>query len=83
MRKSSQLGDIQEMANLLEIRKNSHQHTALLLGARAGQLFRSVRFYEELQFFSNRNFHRLSRIKQFKECYTILTSGKFRPVKLL
>lgn len=77
MRKSSQLGDIQEMANLLEIRKNSHQHTTLLLGARAGQLFRSARFYEELQFFSNRNFHRLSRIKQFKECYAILTSGKF------
>jgi hypothetical protein len=69
--------DIEEMAELLKIRKNSHHPTVLLLGARAGRLFRSERFYEDLQFFSNVNFHGLPRIKQFKECYTILTSGKF------
>lgn len=69
--------DIEEMAKLLKIRKNSQHPTVLLLGARAGRLFRSEQFYEALQFFSNVNFHGLPRIKQFKECYTILTSGKF------
>src|SRR5579859_2423022 len=69
--------DIEEMAKLLKIRKNSHHPTVLLLGARAGRLFRSEQFYEDLQFFSNVNFHGLPRIKQFKECYTILTSSKF------
>ena len=73
MRKSSRLG-IQEMANLLEMRKRNHQHTVLLLGARAGQLFRSSLFYENLLPFSKRNFHQLSRIKQFQECYSILTN---------
>src|SRR5215472_936381 len=65
------------MAKLLKIRKDSHHPTVLLLGARAGRLFRSEQFYEDLQFFSNVNFHGLPRIKQFTECYTILTSDKF------
>lgn len=62
------------MANLLAIRKKNHQHTVLLLGARAGQLFRSAHFYGQLQLVSKRNFHQLSRIKQFQECYSILAN---------
>ena len=72
MRKSSQLG-IQKMADLLELRKKNHQHTVLLLGSRAGQLFRSTLFYDKILPYSKRNFHQLSRIKQFQECYSILT----------
>jgi|SRR5436305_4841640 len=73
MRKISRLG-IQDMANLLTMRKKNHQHTVLLLGARAGQLFRSADFYDNLRQVSKRNFHQLSRIKQFHECYSILTN---------
>jgi hypothetical protein len=75
MRKSSRSGDIQEMASLLEMRKKNHQHTVLLLGARAGQLYRSTDFYDNLLRYSKRNFHLLPRIRQFQECYSILTSN--------
>jgi hypothetical protein len=81
MRESSQLG-IEQMANLLAVRKNSHQPTVLLLGARAGRLFRSAPFYNNLQLFSNRNFQELSSGEQFQECYTILTSNKFSETDL-
>jgi hypothetical protein len=76
MHEHSQLG-IREMANLLEVRKDSHHPTVLLLGARAGRLFRSTRFYDNLQLFSNRNFQELPLITKFQECYAILTSDKF------
>src|SRR5262249_23362690 len=36
--------------------------------------FRSTLLYENLLPFSKRNFHQLSRIKQFQECYSILTN---------
>jgi hypothetical protein len=73
MPKSSRL-DIQDMANLLEMRKNNNHPTVLLLGARAGRLFHSMHFSETLLPFSKRDFHQLSRIKQFQECYSILTN---------
>jgi len=76
MRERSQLG-IREMANLLEVRKDSHHPTVLLLGTRAGRLFRSTHFYNNLQLFSNRNFQEIPLISQFQECYAILTSDKF------
>lgn len=81
MRKSSQLG-IEQMAKRLEMRKKNNEYTTLLLGARAGQLFRSADFYNNLQLFSNLHFHRLPRFKQFKEVHTILTSGKLSETDL-
>jgi hypothetical protein len=53
--------DIQKIANLLEMRKESNHSTVLLLGSRAGKLFRSTVLYEILQPFSRRNFDELSR----------------------
>ena len=76
MGESSQLG-IEQMAHLLTVRKESHEPTVLLLGTRAGRLFRSAPFYNNLQPFSNRNFQELSPITKFQECYSLLTSDKF------
>jgi hypothetical protein len=81
MRDIIQFG-IQEMADRLEMRKKSNHHTVLLLGTRAGRLFHSTHIYESLQKLSSRNFHQLSRIQQFQECYTLLTSDKFSETDL-
>jgi len=69
--------DVKELAKRLKLRKEHNNHTVLLSGARTGALFRSERFYESLQQFSNRDFSGLSRLEQFAECYTILTNGSF------
>jgi len=73
---------IQEMADMLEIRKKNNHPTVLLLGTRAGRLFRSAHVYESLQKLSSRNFHQLSRILQFQECHTLLMSDKFSEADL-
>lgn len=65
--------DVKELAKRLKLRKEHHNHTALLLGARTGALFRSEHFYESLQQFSYLGFNGLSHLKQFAECYSILT----------
>jgi nucleoside phosphorylase len=72
MHESSQFG-IHEMVDLLDLEKNNRQKV-LLLGSRAGQLFRSAHFYNHLQPFSKRNFYQLSLIERFQECHSILTS---------
>lgn len=69
--------DAKELAKRLKFRKERNDHTVLLLGARAGALFRSEHFYESLQQFSNRGFSGLSRLEQFAECYSILTKASF------
>jgi hypothetical protein len=69
--------DIEEMAKRLEMRQGNNHHTTLLLGARAGELFRSEHFYSSLQQFSNRDFSKLSRPERFGECYRILTQTPF------
>jgi ssDNA-specific exonuclease RecJ len=69
--------DIEELAGLLDLRKVNDQPTVLLLGARAGGLFRNRRIYDNLERFSHRDFRTLSRIEQFSECYTILTRRQF------
>jgi len=69
--------DMNEMARLLKMRKMNNHHTVLLLGARAGGLFRSEHFYDSLQQFSNRDFNELSLSERFGECYSILTKNLF------
>jgi hypothetical protein len=64
--------ELREIAKLLQRRKQLHHHTVLVLGARAGGLFRSNYFYEILQLFSDHTNKDLSRIEQFGECYPIL-----------
>jgi hypothetical protein len=75
--REQQQWDIEELAKLLELRKVNGQPTVLLLGMRAGELFRSKHFYESLRRFSHRDFSNLSRIEQFRECYAILTKNPF------
>jgi hypothetical protein len=75
--REQQQWDIEELAKLLKLRKGNGQPTVLLLGARAGELFRNRYFYESLRGFSHRDFNNLSRIEQFCECYTILTKNPF------
>jgi hypothetical protein len=74
--------NIQEMADMLEMRKKNNHPTVLLLGTRGGRLFHSTHVYESLQKLSSRNFHQLSRILQFQECYALLTSDKFSEADL-
>src|SRR5690349_1206714 len=69
--------DAKELAKRLKFRKERNDHTVLLLGARAGALFRSEYFYESLQQFSNRDFNGLSLLERFAECYSILTKVSF------
>src|SRR5579859_4383721 len=74
--------DINEMARLLETRKMNNHPTVLLLGTRAGGLFRSAHFYGSLHQFSNRDFYKLSRAEQFGECYFILTKYLFSEIDI-
>ncbi len=55
----------------------NNQSTVLLLGARAGRLFRSEHFYDSLQKFSDHDFSHLSRAEQFGECYSLLRQNRF------
>lgn len=63
---------IQKMAQLLKVRKHTHGHTVLFLGARTGGLFRSQFFYNSLQDFSLRDFSKLNGFERFEECYHVL-----------
>jgi hypothetical protein len=62
---------IQEVAKRLEMRKQN-QSTVLVLGSRAGSLFRSQSFYTILGYFSSHPSSELSRSEAFEECYRIL-----------
>jgi len=64
--------DVIEIARLLEARKANNSNTVLLLGARAGGLIRSSRFYEILQAFSPYTLDMFSHRKQFDQCYNLL-----------
>lgn len=69
--------DVHEISLLLETRRKNRQTTVLLLGSRAGALFRSPQFYENLEKYSDRHFHPLSLLERFQECYTILAGHHF------
>src|SRR5207249_1828250 len=49
--------------------------TVLILGARAGGFFRSQNFYNTMKVFGNPSFSQLPRVKQFSECYKLLTAS--------
>jgi hypothetical protein len=65
--------DIPDMAGILQLRKSLHRGTTLVLGSRAGGLFRSEKLYATLKFFDNTGFGNLPPLKQFGECYHLLT----------
>src|SRR5947209_5906961 len=64
--------DVKAMADLLDTRRKHGKRTLLFLGARAGGLYRSYAFYDSLKTFSKLNFAKMSRPKQFEECYELL-----------
>ncbi|SRR5579884_805558 len=63
---------IEELAKDLAERTNRNQQPALILGSRAGGLFRSNEFYEDMRGYSMRNFAELSLREQFSEAFDIL-----------
>lgn len=70
--------DAAKIATLLEARKRNHHRTVLLLGARAGGLFRNQEFSSMIQTFGSSDFNNLSKLDQFGKCYHILLNpGNF------
>ena len=64
--------DITELAGILEDRKSNSQRIAVIIGSRAGALFHSEEFYDELKAYSTRNFADMDERSRFYECYSIL-----------
>ncbi|GCE31405.1 hypothetical protein KDA_68890 [Dictyobacter alpinus] len=69
--------DSKEMAKWLDIRKNNGNPTTLLLGSRAGALFRSDHFYTSMQSMDHPIFNQLSMLKKFSQCYNLLKKLPF------
>jgi hypothetical protein len=65
--------DIAHIVDILRVRKNNLNSTILILGSRAGGLFRSKKLYETLKLFGEPSFNNLPPIRQFGECYRLLT----------
>lgn len=73
--------DISQMATILKMRHNNTP-TTLLLGAKAGKLFKNQSLYEKLRPFNPSGqtaFDALSPEKQFQECYRILEKLPLSP----
>jgi hypothetical protein len=68
--------EIEHLARELENRKHEKLKTALVLGSRAGALFRSQKFYEDITYLSPKNLTMLSVTEQFSEAYSILKVEK-------
>jgi hypothetical protein len=64
--------DIPEIADILAEKKSNSQRIALIIGSRAGALFRSGEFYDDLNAYSARNFADMDERTRFYECYSLL-----------
>src|SRR5579859_4544648 len=64
--------DVTELAEVLEERKSNSQRIAVIIGSRAGALFRSADFYEELKAYSTRSLADMDERTRFCECHSIL-----------
>lgn len=60
------------MGEWLELRRRNNQQTILLLGSRAGALYRSLPFYNYCQQYTPHNLQAHSPIWSFRECYKVL-----------
>lgn len=70
--------DILYMAQHLRTRLENRHGTILVLGSRAGSLFRSTYLYETLKQYADPSFQDLPQIKQFAQCYHLLNRKKDR-----
>src|SRR5215468_4329305 len=68
--------EIEHLARELENRKHEKSKTVLILGSRAGALFRSQKFYEDITYLSPKSLTMLSVTQQFSETYSILKAEK-------
>src|SRR5713226_8125627 len=64
--------DVPTLVQMLQDKKNNNQKTVLILGARAGALYRSPDLYDWLEPSSKRDFAGMSQRERFSECYSIL-----------
>lgn len=70
--------EIETLAKELENRKHEKSKTVLVLGSRAGALFRSSKFYDEMAYLSPtpQNLSTLSITEQFSSFYALLKTAK-------
>lgn len=64
---------ITDMVRSLNLRKQIRTSTVLILGSRTGGLFRSQHLYTLLEPHADSTFSTLPKLKQFAECYRLLT----------
>ena len=66
---------VEEIARLLKLRGVNNNSVVLVLGARAGRLFRNQTFYQTIGPWSSRisTFENLSDVEKFHECYQVLS----------
>ena len=69
--------NIADIAEALKLKQRNNQSMVLLLGSRAGGLFRSQDFFATLKEYSKRSFDLLSREGQFAESYKALKQDRF------
>ena len=69
--------DIEIIAHRLQLRLRTGHHTILLLGSRAGALYRS-NLHRELEKVSLSNLNAISSSKRFEACYHILLGPRFQ-----
>jgi hypothetical protein len=74
--------EMTEMANRLEVRRSNNHRTVLVLGSRAGGLFRSQHFYDTFKLVGPHDFTQLSRLQQFAECYHLLVRNRFSEAEI-
>jgi len=70
--------EIENLAKELENRKHEKSKTVLILGSKAGAIFRNPRFYEEIAYFSLKTMAGFSITEQFSEAYATLIQEKSR-----
>lgn len=63
---------VQHMGEWLELRRRNNHQTTLLLGSRAGALYRSLPFYHYCQQHTSHNLYTHSPMWSFRECYHVL-----------
>lgn len=73
---------MQEIAKNLEFRKQIQNSATLVLGSRAGGLFRSQALYAMLSDLISRNLQELPRSKAFEECYHVFSTWPLSPTDL-
>src|SRR5579875_1372945 len=63
---------VHHMGEWLELRRRNNQQTVLLLGSRAGALYRSQPFYDYCRKHTSHNLYAHSPVWSFRECYRVL-----------